>query len=101
MLTIDALREYGADVDEGLTRCMGNEAFYIRLTGVALADGNFARLESALAEQNAQEAFEAAHALKGALGNLSLTPLFEPAKQLTEILRGAESFDECLHGTKE
>ena len=31
MLTIDALKEYGANVDEGLGRCMGNEALYLKL----------------------------------------------------------------------
>ena len=31
MLTIEKLQNYGADVDEGLNRCMKNEAFYLRL----------------------------------------------------------------------
>ena len=101
MLTIDILKEYGANVEEGLARCLNNEDFYLRLVGIALGDGNFARLENAVAAEDVKEAFEAAHALKGALGNLSLTPLFDPASRLTEVLRGAASFDEGLHGTKE
>ena len=44
MLTIDALKAFGADVDEGLQRCMNNEAFYLRMVGMALADGGFAEL---------------------------------------------------------
>ena len=32
-------------------------------------------------------AFEAAHSLKGFLGNLGLTPLYEAAVELTELLR--------------
>ena len=31
MLTLDALRAYGADVDDGLRRCMNMEAFYLKL----------------------------------------------------------------------
>lgn len=37
-----------------------------------------------------QEAFEAAHALKGAVGNLALTPLYMPLSGITERLRGAQ-----------
>lgn len=31
MLTLEALRSYGADVEEGLHRCMNMEAFYLKL----------------------------------------------------------------------
>ena len=30
MLTVAALREFGANTEEGLSRCMNNEAFYLR-----------------------------------------------------------------------
>ena len=30
MLTIDALKQLGCNTDEGLSRCMGNEAFYFK-----------------------------------------------------------------------
>ena len=88
MITIEKLKEYGANVEEGLGRCFNNEAFYLRLVGMGLADKNFDRLKEAVAAQNTAEAFEAAHALKGAIGNLSLTPLFAPLSELTELLRG-------------
>ena len=87
MLTIDALRSYGANVEEGLGRCMNNEAFYLRLVGKALEEGSFGRLETALAANDLASAFEAAHALKGVLSNLALTPMQEPASRLTELLR--------------
>lgn len=28
MITIDELRQFGANTDEGVARCMGNEEFY-------------------------------------------------------------------------
>ena len=34
MLTTDALKQFGADVDDGLSRCMGNEAFSFKLIGL-------------------------------------------------------------------
>jgi HPt (histidine-containing phosphotransfer) domain-containing protein len=93
MLTTAKLKEYGANVEEGLARCMNNEGFYIRLIGMALSDANFGRLETALAENDLDSAFEAAHALKGVLGNLALSPLFIPASELTEELRGRTGAD--------
>lgn len=87
MLTIDDLRSYGANVDEGLGRCMNNEAFYLRLAKMVVEDGSFERLQTALAGGDLDAAFEAAHALKGVLGNLALTPMSAPVTELTELLR--------------
>ena len=88
MLTVDALKDYGANTQEGLGRCFNNEAFYLRLVGMGLAEKNFDALRSALDAGDAKAAFEAAHALKGSIGNLALTPIYEPVSQLTELLRG-------------
>lgn len=89
MITIEKLIAYGADTKTGLARCMGNEGFYLRLVGMEMADPNFARLEKAAAEGETRAAFEAAHALKGAVGNLALTPLYDPLCEVTELLRNA------------
>lgn len=88
MLTIDALKEWGADTADGLTRCLNNEALYLRLVGIGMADPHFDALDAAIASGNTKEAFEAAHALKGVLANLSLTSLSRPVSELTEALRG-------------
>jgi len=87
MLTIEKLRTYGANVDEGLERCMNNEAFYLRLVNMALQDSAFGDLGAALAEKEYKAAFEHAHKLKGILANLALTPILEPVAELTELLR--------------
>ena len=87
-MTLDALRAYGANTGEGLARCMNNEPFYLRMVNMALADHNFEALSAAINTGNLTAAFEAAHALKGSIGNLSLTPIFEPVSALTELLRG-------------
>lgn len=90
MITIDTLKEFGADTEEGLARCMGMEAFYIQLVGTMLDDENFAKLDSAVENGDPKAAFEAAHALKGALGNLSLKPICDPITEITERLRGQD-----------
>lgn len=93
MLTIDTLRAFGANVDEGLQRCMGNEAFYLRLVPMAAKDGGFDKLGAALSANDLDAAFEAAHALKGVLGNLALTPIYAPISELTELLRARKAAD--------
>ena len=88
MLSVETLKAYGANTDEGLNRCFGNEAFYLRLVRMGLADANFDRLKTAIEAGDSVAAFEAAHALKGSIGNLSLTPIYNPVSELTERLRG-------------
>lgn len=38
-------------------------------------------------------AFDTAHALKGVLGNLFLTPVYEPVSEITELLRAKQEAD--------
>ncbi len=99
MLTTDALQELGVNVKEGLGRCLNNEGFYLRMVNKALDDEeNFRRLSAAVAAGDKAAAFEAAHALKGVAGNLSLTPLYEPLSEMTELLRvgAAADYDALL-----
>ena len=91
MITIEALNAYGADTKEGLALCMGLEEFYLDLVSRQLEDGNFDRLDKAIGRGDAKDAFEAAHALKGALSNLALTPLAKPVSEITERLRHADT----------
>ena len=90
-MTLDALRAFGANTAEGLGRCLNDEPFYLELVAMALADGNFDALKAAMDAGDARAAFMAAHALKGSVGNVALTPLYEPICALTELLRGKDS----------
>lgn len=93
MLTLDALRDYGANVDEGLHRCMNMEAFYLKLFDSLKGDTRVDDLKDALEARDLDRAFEAAHALKGIYGNLSLTPLYHPIQEMTELLRARTDTD--------
>ena len=93
MLTVDTLCAFGADTKKGLGRCMNNEACYLRLVGLAAKDGSYEALRAALDQGDLTAAFEAAHALKGVLGNLSLTALYTPVSELTELLRARREMD--------
>ena len=93
MLTIDALKEIGAQPEEGLKRCLDNEEFYLNLVKMVPSDAGFQNLQDALDRNDLDAAFEAAHALKGVLGNLSLTALREPVLEITELLRSRTEMD--------
>ena len=93
MLSVEKLNEFGANTNEALERCMNNEEFYIMLVEKALKDDSLERLDSALKSGNLDEGFEIAHSLKGVLGNLSLTPLYEVIVEITELLRSRTQTD--------
>ena len=93
-MTIDDLIHFGADTQDGLKRCLNNEDFYLRMVKKMPGDANFQKLYDAMKAKDQDAAFAAAHALKGALGNLALTPVFVPGAELTELLR-AHTRQDC------
>ena len=92
-MTLETLKKFGADTQEGLARCMNNEAFYLKLVGMGIADERFETIKPLLDSKDYAAAFEMAHALKGALTNLSLTPICEPCIEMTELLRARKDMD--------
>lgn len=93
MITIDGLKKLGVNTDEGIMRCMGNEQFYLRLVNMIPDEKSFDSLKTAVDNGDLQAAFEAAHALKGVLGNLSLTDMFDKCSEITELLRAKTEID--------
>ena len=63
------------------------------MVGMALQDANFEKLKDAIEAGDLDAAFDAAHALKGVMGNVSLTNLFEPVCAMTEDLRARKDID--------
>ena len=87
MLTTEKLKEFGADVEKALQRCGNNEALYLRLVGMCVNELLTSPLGEALKDGDLDRAFAAAHKLKGASGNLALTPISDPVCELTDLLR--------------
>lgn len=81
----------GANYDDVMSRLRTDERVAKFLTRVA-EDKSYELLLTSIAEHNVEEAFRAAHTLKGVCMNLSLTALFTSAEQLTEALRGKTEF---------
>lgn len=97
MLTVENLRNFGANVDEGVSRCLNDEEFYLDLVKSVIPDERINELESCIAAKDLDKAFEIAHALKGMYGNISITPIYDPICEITEHLRGKEDIDYSVY----
>ena len=64
-----------------------SEALVKKFVGKFLADQSFQLLESTLKAGDYEEAFRAAHTLKGVTQNLSFTKLYQSSNEITEALR--------------
>ena len=80
----------GADFEDVLGR-LGSEKLIERFALKFLEDDSYSNLKEALAEKNAENAFRAAHTLKGVCLNLGFTELYKVSAELTEVLRGRET----------
>lgn len=86
----------GGDYDEVMSRLRTDERVKKFLLKVA-EDKSYSALCENLAAHNIEEAFRAAHTLKGVGLNLSLTRLHKSASAMTEALRGKTEYsDEYL-----
>lgn len=79
------------DLDGALHRFMNDEEFYVHCLCSFLTDRSMPDLEEALAARSWDEAFTAAHALKGLAGNMGFVPLFHAAAELVVLLRSGRT----------
>lgn len=86
----------GGDYEGVLGRMMHKESLVIKFAKKFLDDGSYQSLKDNLAEGNVEEAFRAAHTLKGVAQNLGFVSLYEPGSTLADILRGGS-----MEGSKE
>jgi HPt (histidine-containing phosphotransfer) domain-containing protein len=66
-----------------------------------LKDTTYELLSSSLANGDTQEAFRAAHTMKGMCQNLSLSQLYTSSSQLTEMLRNGGTMDASVDAMAE
>lgn len=91
-----ALRE--TDVEGALRRLCGQEELYVTCLKRFLDDPTIGQLNSAVKTELWDDAFTAAHALKGLAGNLGFIPLMHAVAHLIIIIRGGRTRDvaECM-----
>ncbi|MGN0016454.1 MAG: Hpt domain-containing protein [Candidatus Avelusimicrobium sp.] len=86
MTTQECYAALGGNYEEVLGRFRTEERI-LKFMGLFLKDDSFANLTKALEQNNLEEAFRAAHTLKGISSNLSFTRLYRSSHGLTELLR--------------
>ena len=82
----------GGNYDDVMSRLRTDERVTKFLRKI-VDDTTYSLLETSLSSGNAEEAFRAAHTIKGMCMNLSVTKLLESANKLTEALRGKSAID--------
>ncbi len=90
---IDKLKEYGVDTDTALKRCVNNEALFLKLINKVPQMDEFDKLKQAINDKYKRQAFSYAHAIKGNVSNLEITPIKEPISEMTELLRSKQDID--------
>ena len=87
MSLCDELRTFGVDVDGGVKRLGGAEALYQKLLGSFVGMVKEHYVPEDFDGSDYAETIEHAHAIKGASGNLSLTPIYEAYTEIVALLR--------------
>lgn len=97
------LEACGVDVDGAVRRLMNKEDLYERLLRRFPEDESYGQLEAACREGRTEDAFHAAHTLKGVAGNLGLNRLMEADSVLVELLRNgvSDGVDEAMRAVEE
>lgn len=91
MNLLDELKELGVSVDEGVKRLGGNKAIYKKmLCSSFLKMMKGYSVDPDFDPENYEDIIEKAHAIKGAAGNLSVTPLYEAYSEVVNLLRSKQ-----------
>ena len=98
----ECYEQMGADYDNVLSR-LGSDAIVERFARKFLEEKTFDNLKEAMEKKDAEEAFRAAHTLKGICLNLGFDNLFTVSSELTEKLRPRtlEGSEELLQKVQE
>lgn len=82
----ECYQKLGGDYEQVSTR-LPSAKLIEKFVGMFLKDDSYAQLCQAMASEKREDAFRAAHTLKGVCANLSFTKLFTSASELTDLLR--------------
>lgn len=81
------LQSEGVNMECVMGRFMGNEALYIKFLKRFMEDESFQTMQEQFKKGNLEEAFKAAHTLKGLTANLGLDGIMVSVVPITEKLR--------------
>lgn len=95
MTVKECYEAFGGNYDEVISRLRTDERV-ARFLQKVVDDGSYKLLIDSIATNNVDEAFRAAHTLKGVCGNLSITKFGESSSALCEYLREKRVIDDAV-----
>lgn len=87
MSMVSELKELGVDVEDALQRFMGNEGLFNRMIKKLPNAAKDLHVIDFFESGDYETALNNAHTLKGVMGNLSITPLFNAYNDAVNLLR--------------
>lgn len=84
---LEELKKLGVDIDGGVARIGGNETLYRKLLGSFVKAMNQYYVGTDFDGKEYADIIEKTHAIKGAAGNLSITPVYEAYTRIVDLLR--------------
>jgi FOG: HPt domain len=84
---LEDLKALNVNVDEGLERMMGNSSLYERMLVKFIKVMNDLEVSPDFDNNDYAEIIEKTHTIKGASGNLSITPIYEAYTEIVNLLR--------------
>jgi len=87
MNLLDELKKNGVNIDEGLERMMGNSGLYQKLLIKLSKMIKESSISPDFDENNYSDIIEKVHTIKGAVGNLAVTPLYKAYSEMLVLLR--------------
>lgn len=87
MKLFEELKQLDVDIDGGLARLGGNEGLYKKLLGSFVKAIRQYYVGVDFDGTDYTEVIEKTHAIKGAAGNLSITPVYEAYTKIVDLLR--------------
>ena len=93
-----ALTLRNTDLQGAIRRFNGDEKLYVDCLNLFLNDPTMLQLNDSVRGKHWDEAFTAAHALKGLAGNMGFVPLMHSTGQLLVMIRGGRTKEigECM-----
>ena len=95
MTVQECYQAFGGNYEEVVSRLRTDERI-ARFLQKVVDDGSYKLLIDSIATNNVDEAFRAAHTLKGVCGNLSITKFGESSSALCEYLREKRVIDDAV-----
>lgn len=84
--SIKKLVKFGVDIEEAMTRFVGDEKTYLDCIEILINDNKFYELGDAINKDEYDRSYQLAISLKGIIGNLSIEPMYEKISAIVGLL---------------